>query len=189
MVDLVEIQTIYYMVAATGVLVAAAYYVLNMRATRRTQELALKSQDQTLQTRQAQLFMGVYQTSISRDFLHIVNKLDVEVKNWDDFDRILKDPETYEDFTGVVLFFEGIGVLVRENLIDVRLVSLLISGLVTGWWEKYGPYILQARERLGFPRWCIEFEYLNDRIIEFGRENPGLRIVPERASSRAWESL
>ena len=31
MVDLVGIQAAYYMVAATGVLVAAIYYVLNMR--------------------------------------------------------------------------------------------------------------------------------------------------------------
>ena len=43
MVELAEIQAAYYMVAATGVLVAAIYYVFNMRAT--------------LQTRQAQLFM------------------------------------------------------------------------------------------------------------------------------------
>jgi hypothetical protein len=33
MVDLSEIQAAYYMVAVTGVLVAAIYYVLNMRAT------------------------------------------------------------------------------------------------------------------------------------------------------------
>ena len=47
MVDLFEIQAAYYMVAATGVLIAAVYYVLNMRAT--------------LQTRQAQLFMQMYE--------------------------------------------------------------------------------------------------------------------------------
>ena len=54
MVDLPEIQTAYYMIAAIGVLVAAIYYVYNMRATRRTQELALKSQQQNLETRQTQ---------------------------------------------------------------------------------------------------------------------------------------
>ena len=35
MVDLAEIQAAYYMVAATGVLVAAIYYVYNMRAAER----------------------------------------------------------------------------------------------------------------------------------------------------------
>lgn len=38
MVELAEIQVAYYMVAATGVLIAAAYYVLNMRATLQTRQ-------------------------------------------------------------------------------------------------------------------------------------------------------
>lgn len=84
----------------------------------------------------------------------------------------------YDGFTSIALFFEGIGVLVRENLVDVRLVSLLISGAVTGWWENWGPYIVQARAERGFPRWCIEVEYLNDWIREYGREHPELQIVP-----------
>jgi Flp pilus assembly protein TadB len=54
LVDLAEIQAAYYMVAATGVLVAAGYYVLNMRAMQR-------SSKQTLDTRQAQLLMNLYQ--------------------------------------------------------------------------------------------------------------------------------
>ena len=51
MVDLSEIQAAYYMVAATGVLVAAIYYVYNMKAIRKTQELALKSQELMLKSR------------------------------------------------------------------------------------------------------------------------------------------
>ena len=44
MVDLAEIQAAYYMVAATGVLVAAVYYILNIRTTQRNMK-------QTLETR------------------------------------------------------------------------------------------------------------------------------------------
>jgi hypothetical protein len=35
LVDLAEIQAAYYMVAATGVLVAAVYYVMTLRTTQR----------------------------------------------------------------------------------------------------------------------------------------------------------
>ena len=35
MVDMAQIQTAYYMVAATGVLVAAVYYVMTLRTTQR----------------------------------------------------------------------------------------------------------------------------------------------------------
>ena len=45
MVDLAEIQAAYYMVAATGVLVAAIYYVYNMRISQKNSMLALKAQE------------------------------------------------------------------------------------------------------------------------------------------------
>ncbi len=41
MVELAEIQAAYYMVAATGVLVAAIYYVYNMRAAERNKKIQL----------------------------------------------------------------------------------------------------------------------------------------------------
>ncbi|MDH5364755.1 MAG: hypothetical protein OEY99_02855 [Aigarchaeota archaeon] len=67
MVSFEEIQAAYYMVAATGVLVAAVFYVLNLRISRRNQELSLRAleqsaqaQQQTLETRQAQMFLSIY---------------------------------------------------------------------------------------------------------------------------------
>ena len=41
MVDLAEIQAVYYLVAATGVLVAAIYYISNMRISQRNMKNTL----------------------------------------------------------------------------------------------------------------------------------------------------
>ena len=38
MVELAEIQAVYYMVAATGVLVAAVFYMFNLRETMRNRK-------------------------------------------------------------------------------------------------------------------------------------------------------
>ena len=65
MVGLTEIQTAYYMVAATGVLIAAVYYVLNMRVT--------------LQTRQAQLFIPIYSTYHSDEYMKAYRNHEMEV--------------------------------------------------------------------------------------------------------------
>ena len=51
MVDFQTIQEVYYMVAATGVLVAAIYYVVNLRNSRKTLELTLKAQQQSAEAR------------------------------------------------------------------------------------------------------------------------------------------
>ncbi|MCX6654088.1 MAG: hypothetical protein NTY03_03080, partial [Candidatus Bathyarchaeota archaeon] len=71
MVTIEEIQAIYYMVAATGVLVAAVYYILNMRAT--------------LQTRQAQLFMHLYDRMSQPELSSIINNIRYNLK-WSDPD-------------------------------------------------------------------------------------------------------
>jgi len=44
LVDLAEIQATYYMVAATGVIIAAAYYIYNIRTSRKTHELQVTMQ-------------------------------------------------------------------------------------------------------------------------------------------------
>ena len=41
MVELAEIQAAYYIVAATGVLVAATYYILNLRETNKNRRITL----------------------------------------------------------------------------------------------------------------------------------------------------
>jgi hypothetical protein len=177
MVELSEIQAAYYMVAATGVLVAAIYYIYNMNATRRTQELALKSQEQTLVTRQAQLFMGVNQTSFSKEYQIARNRIKDTVTDYDSFLEIHKDKEWNADFYNVAGYYEGIGVLVRENLVDIRLVSLLSSGELVGFWQTWGAFMLRARRDWGFPRYAIEIEYLAKRISDYGLEHPELGIV------------
>ena len=41
MVDLAEIQMAYYMVAATGVLIAAIYYIINLRYNMKAREMEI----------------------------------------------------------------------------------------------------------------------------------------------------
>ncbi len=66
---MVDAQTIGVLVTATSVTIAAIYYIFTLRINRNTQELALKAQQQNLETRQAQLFMPIYSTFYSDDFL------------------------------------------------------------------------------------------------------------------------
>jgi hypothetical protein len=75
-----------------------------------------------------------------------------------------------------VVYLKGIGVLVREDLVDVRLVSQLMSGQINWWWGKYGQGILQCRRDLSWPRYCIDIEYLYDRVNEYGVAHPELQI-------------
>ena len=183
---MVEIGTVLSFIQAAGIIVGVAYYVMNIRISQRNQELMLKAQQQTLETRQAQMFMSIYQTDYSNDFLEALHKvMQMEIKDADDWAKARKDQETYKAWTMVASYLEGIGVLVRENLVDVRLVSEMSSGFIMWFWDRFGPGALRCREELNFPRYLVEVEYLAKRVRDYSREHPELGI----ASPDYWPSL
>jgi hypothetical protein len=164
MVTFEAIQAAYYMVAATGVLVAAIYYVMNMRASKKTQELAQKTQAQTLETRQAQLFIQLYTTFTNYEFKTKWNEI-MHVWNWNDAKEFyskygFSDSEEFSKLDLVGTFFEGVGVMVKRGLIDITLVDDLMSGHVVSSWEKFEPIIMDIRATMNWPQ-CLEWwEYL-----------------------------
>jgi hypothetical protein len=167
MVDLVDIQSVYYMVAATGVLVAAAYYIIALRSSGKT--------------RQAQLFMQVYNMINSREMCEAdYDLMHLDLKDIADWNELLKDKEKYVSWTQWGNLHEGMGVLVRENLVDIRLVAQLLSGPIIWYWEKYEPFIMEFRKELNFPRAMIEMEYLYNRLMKYATEHPDLQIKPPK---------
>ena len=75
-------------------------------------------------------------------------------------------------FTSV---WEGVGVMVRENLIDIRLVALTASGDIMILWEKLFPLIEGLREHNNWPRFSVEYEYLYNEIKRFMEEHAELK--------------
>ena len=162
MVTLDEIQTVYYMVAATGVLVAAIYYVLNMRAT--------------LQTRQAQLFMQLYDRwtfDIGEKFWDF---LDVDIKSAEEFLNKIKTDKEYAKRASILSrYHEGVGVLVRFGLLDIKYIAYLASWPTRVYWEKLKPIIEDVRRLQNAPRSDSESEYLYVRLMKYLEEHPELR--------------
>jgi hypothetical protein len=115
----------------------------------------------------------------SRDFY-----FDVELSSYDDYMKIWSDPEQRKQHRVFGGFMEGIGVLVRENYLDIKVVAGLMGGTVKSLWEKYRPYVLQYREERNIPRAWIEWEYLYNELIEYGKRNPGLGI--EETEYKQW---
>ncbi len=183
MVDQLTLQTIGILLTGLTVSIAAIYYTLTLRYTRRNQELTLKAQEQALETRQAQLFMNVYNQSFTnRQFLDSLNR--VLNLHWEDLDEYLElfdytNPKTRENRLAMgtlVGFFEGVGVLVKEDLLDIRLVALLMTGQVKAFWEKTESIVEENRERFNYPRWVSETEYLYKELMKYISEHPDIEI-------------
>ncbi|MDH5199585.1 MAG: hypothetical protein OEW93_01755 [Candidatus Bathyarchaeota archaeon] len=154
MADLQTIQAISQVMTAVGVVAAASYYILMVRNTIQNQQL-------TLETRQAQLFMQVYDRWNSSEF----------IKFW--FEFIEADFEEYElgidreldiAIRAIGRFLEGIGVLLKRDLIDVALVDDLMSGNIVDFWEKSEELVNDFRTLMGYPQYGEWAEYLYNKI-------------------------
>jgi hypothetical protein len=156
-VDLAEIQAAYYMVAATGVLVAAVYYVLNMKTT--------------LQTRQAQLFMQIYDRMSQPELSAIINDIRYNMHWKDSNDFWAKyGAETniteYSRLASAGNYFKGIGVLLKRGLIDKMFIYDLLSSPLKLYWERLGPIILERRRLTSNPNLFAFVDYLYDEMMK-----------------------
>ncbi len=73
-------------------------------------------------------------------------------------------------------FYDGIGVLVKSGLVDVNLVSDIMSGSVTRLWERFRPAIYGIRERYRWPQYREYLELLYNEIKPIvERQHPELK--------------
>jgi len=198
LVTIEEIQAAYYMVAATGVLVAAIYYMMNLRITQKnqelslkTQELTLKTQQQNLETRQAQLFTQVYSRydrEFWRDWLLGMSK---DYKNYDEWDKDRRNIDTSSARLAVGTYMMGIGTLVKRGLLSAEIVSDLISGPVIMWWQKYSPFYAEYRVRANYPTYAADLEYLYSELMRLKPSEyaPIYRPEVSGAKSRGGDGL
>jgi len=174
MVDLAEIQAAYYMVAATGVLVAAVYYVMTLRTTQRNMKA-------NLETRQAQ-----FMNQISEDLTSLESQrslfetMNMEWTDWEDFEK--RWGTTGENLEGatrrfsIMKKFENVGWLLEKGFLDPEWTYSQFHISVTPLWLKYEPYVMQMRKKFNSPTIFIGLEYLGRSFIEIERSK-GIKAV------------
>jgi hypothetical protein len=147
---MVDISTVSIAIASAGVLVAATYYVLQLRHQNRL--------------RQTDLVMKLYSTMDSLEFLEAWHKIFwmPETKDYEDFVEKLGGKRHIAAF--VALFYEEVGVLLRRKLVDIGLVDDLFSDSLKLTWEKVRTPMLEVRKRGIYPRAYENFEYLYNEM-------------------------
>ena len=187
------VEVTYQMVLSTiqtaGLLIGIVYYITIMRNQQKTRELNLMAQEQTLKTRESQLFMNIYNQSFANpEFLQAVRTIQMrmpQIKNIEDFIQLYdyanpnpEDPEFVNSLLYIASWYEGLGVFVKEGLIDIRLIALTMAGMTKSLWQIIDPYLDEMRERSGFIRMSSEWEYLVNELNRYLEENPELYTAP-----------
>ncbi len=142
-----EVPTVSIVVASASVVLAAIYYISQIRHQTRI--------------RQTDLVTRLYSQFTSHEFQ----------KTWNDvLKREAKDYSDYEkkyglaDTLTVGMFFEGIGILLKRKLIDIELVDDMFTSSIKMTWEKMRDNTLEARKVRNQPEIFEWFEYLYDEV-------------------------
>jgi hypothetical protein len=73
--------------------------------------------------------------------------------------------------TQIAIVFEGLGVLLEQDLIDIKLVDSLFGPTLDALWEPIRPLIHWMRESLKQPFFFSHFEYPHNRLNDYRKEN------------------
>lgn len=162
---MVDIQTASIVIAATGVFIAAINSIVSRRREEKTAQL-------TLETRQAQLFMNVYNRWNTPDIQTAYGNLR-HIYQFTDFKDFIQkysirpplgSPQNFNSWLNyqiLLTYFEGLGMLVKHGLFNIELVEDLLSRRITWFWETYpGQYIEEGRKELKDPTMYDSLEYL-----------------------------
>ena len=166
---MVDLQTVLTYLTLISVPVGVFYHIMTLNNTRKNQLL-------TLETRQAQLFMNIsnkfHSDEMTESFFEILN---MEYTDADDFlEKYGLEHKGIQRYTN---FLESLGVMVKEGYIDIRPIAILFGGDLQAAWVKLKPMIYGVREKLGYPRFAIETEYLYDTFKEYSEKHPELELT------------
>jgi len=155
-VDILLLQTVSMAVASVGVFLAAIYYILQIRHQDRMRHL--------------DLFMRLYSTWGSREMLDAHRSffaLKIE-----DYDSLVKEhgplsepSQLYTDLDQIGWFFNLMGFLVKEKIVNIKLVDELLGYWVIKNWENiYRTLIYGTRKQYNIAESYYWFEYLYNEM-------------------------
>ena len=178
---MVELDVVLDILTSVSIIIGVFYYMMTLQNSNRTQQLTLKAQEQATETRQAQLFMQIYDKWIGPEYSGAWKTVrSFEYKDYNHFkafwDTYAKEnsPEV-QAMAWIIGFYEGLGVLVKEGLVNIRMIALLMTMSTTQFFEKHLPYVDRFRDETGAEGFASETQYLYEELIKYIKENPDFR--------------
>jgi len=179
-VDLAEIQTAYYMVAATGVLIATVFYILNLRYTLKAREV------------ETCRFLTDRMTSdpVMQNYGILMQK-NIE---WKDHDEFMEkygydNTEFFGHWTSWFFTAEALGYMIKNKIVRAETVYDLGAWGFIRMWEKYSGFILSRREaEAAWGRdYFIGFEFLAQEMVKIKMRRDASFQDKLEAYRRTWK--
>jgi hypothetical protein len=147
------VLTVSTIVATSSVVVGVAFTIFEIR--------------HMAKTRRTDVIMRIYERFSNKEWVENTMKVTAaKFENFDDYRRRYGFTEVIQ----VATLFDGVGVLLQQNLIDANLVHSLFGTSVKLMWEKTRPVIYGIRETGGVTSMFSNFQYLYERLGAYDEE-------------------
>ena len=142
-----DISTLASIVTTVSIVVGIVFTILEIR------HLA--------QTRKTEVIMKIYDRFGTREIVEAINRVgSAKFENIADYSK----KYGFTDITLIAELFEGIGVLLEQNLIDIKMAGKLFGPTINLLWVRMKPVLYAMREGLNEPFFFSHYEYLINRL-------------------------
>jgi len=115
-------------------------------------------------TRKTEIIMKIYDRFGSKEMVEAMNKVGVaKFESLDDYRKKYGFTEAIQ----IAVLFEGLGVLLEQNLIDIKMVDRLFGPSLNSLWERMQPLLYAMRKGLNEPFFFSHYEYLIKRLSAY----------------------
>jgi hypothetical protein len=147
---MIDIPTVASIVTTVSIVIGAAFTILEIRHLARV--------------RRTDIIMKIYDRFGTREILEAINRIgNAKFENLADYSK----KYGFTDVTQIAELFEGIGVLLEQNLIDIKMVDSLFGSTLNLLWVRMKPVLYAMREGLKEPFFFSHYEYLIERLNSF----------------------
>jgi hypothetical protein len=144
---MIDIPTVASIVTTGSIIVGVVFTILEIRHLARV--------------RRTDIIMKIYDRFGTRDIVEAINRVgNAKFENITDYNK----KYGFTDVTLIAEFFEGIGVLLEQDLIDIKMVDRLFGPTLNLLWVRMKPVLYAMREGLKEPFFFSHYEYLVKRL-------------------------
>jgi hypothetical protein len=117
--------------------------------------------------RRTDIIMKIYEKFGTKEMVEAVNKVGAtEFTNLKEY----REKDGFTSITQVAILFDGVGVLLEQGLIDMKMVDHLFGPTLDILWVRMKPVIYAMREGLKEPAFFAHYEYLVNRLDSYRKK-------------------
>ena len=151
---MIDVDTVVSIVTTLSIVIGVVFTILEIR------HLA--------KTRKTEVIMKIYERFGTREIVEAINSVgNAKFENITDYNK----KYGFTDITLIAELFEGIGVLLEQNLIDIKMADKLFGPTLNLLWVRMKSVLYAMREGLNEPFFFSHYEYLINRLNLYRESN------------------